>query len=310
MYALNGQVHIWDESERTWTPKDSGLSDSVHYASAFDDLNEAVTLLGSDRATLEISSADFSWGADCTVLATTLLEFTGAGSLNVPTGQEVIIRSSGKNWPIRQIFTGDGTISFDGNWAIDDIRPEWFGEQSIDDVALLNKTFAAAITPPTRRTVNMNGGPDYEIDDDLSVAGSMNISGYGVEIVQTSLDTKCFNITSGGVRISGLKLTGPNGVSYPASQPLNSVAVFAMGAYNQPAAPDYIEDVVLEDLDISEFTTDGIQLRFVRNFKILRNNIHDIYTNINATTVISMAGLYMNELDGGSSSASNNKIYS
>lgn len=106
-------------------------------------LSAAVTAIGATVGTLRISTANFPNGATCTVPATLKLEFVGAGSILMDTGETVTILSDTSNYPIRKIFfnalASQGIISFSGSHT-GVVSSEWWGakgDDSTDDTAAI-----------------------------------------------------------------------------------------------------------------------------------------------------------------------------
>lgn len=92
---------------------------STSYAS----LAAAVTAIGATPTDLVITNA-FPSGSSTTVPSTLRLVFQSGGSIVLGSGHTVIIRPD--TWPIVQIFSGTGVVSFSGN-SIAMVFPQWWG---------------------------------------------------------------------------------------------------------------------------------------------------------------------------------------
>jgi len=132
-----GLVEISTAASNPLLPKVYGTNDThqpdisapVYWASQFSSFNVAVSTIGSAIATLIVSTAQMT-AATVSIPATLTLQFIGAGSLSVTTGNTVtvvgpIVAS------VRKIFfnatAGLGTVVFTNNRRVRTFYPEWWG---------------------------------------------------------------------------------------------------------------------------------------------------------------------------------------
>lgn len=93
---------------------------------AYASLAAAVSAIGSTQATIEIP-ATTTVSSTLTSPANIALSFTGTGIVSVSSGQTLTVNGS-ISAPVRQIFTGSGTVRFGQN--ISAAFPQWFGAKS------------------------------------------------------------------------------------------------------------------------------------------------------------------------------------
>lgn len=151
---------------------------------AFASLSAAITAIGVTEATIEIPatttvSTSLSSPTNVTIC------FTGPGQISVASGQQLVIHGSIQA-PIRQIFSGTGTVKFGGR--VCDAFPEWFGatgNNSTDDAAAIQKAIDAFKDTGVQHhpgRVYLNAG--YAIGSTLLITGnSVRLigSGWGVQ---------------------------------------------------------------------------------------------------------------------------------
>jgi hypothetical protein len=131
-----------------------------HSVLAYDSLSAAVTAIGATPAVLEIP-ASMAVTADLTTPETLTLVVSGPGAFNVSATKTLTINGSIVA-PMRQIFTGSGTVKF-GN-KIKDSYDVWFGaagDSSTNDAAAIQKAISAFQTsnkPHAGGTVWITGG--------------------------------------------------------------------------------------------------------------------------------------------------------
>lgn len=105
------------------------LTSPVYWASQYASFNAAVTAIGSAQATLVVDKT-LTGITNATIPATLTLQFAGAGSLSITTGQTLTIQGAIQAVS-RQIFVnilaGQGTVSFTGNRSILRYQLAWFG---------------------------------------------------------------------------------------------------------------------------------------------------------------------------------------
>jgi hypothetical protein len=162
------------------------LDANVYRDTSYASLSAAITAIGSAVSTLRISTSLFPNGANVTVPTTLTLEFVGAGSLNITTGQTVIILSDGSNWPLRKIFynalASQGTMSFVDNHLLRVIHTCWWGTvgdwngiTGTDNGTALRAAIAAAKTIGAV-TVELGPGAYYSTSSlDLTSTSSMEL---------------------------------------------------------------------------------------------------------------------------------------
>ena len=143
-------------------------------------LAEAVAAQGATPATVTISTPQ-DVAADLVVPATLTLAFTGSGRLTVATGKTLTVRGP-LVAPVAPIFAnalpGQGTVRFDGNAALQEVHPEWWGASPTAKASTNTPALQAAIYG-AHGTNRINGAEGtkynrvlkfsgiYEIDDEL-----------------------------------------------------------------------------------------------------------------------------------------------
>jgi hypothetical protein len=141
-----------DSANPTVIEQDDPKVNAEYYAQVFSSFAAAVSAVGSTEATLVVDTSQ-SVTASVTIPLTLTLRFTNAGMLNVSSGQKVTIKSSAAGYPLKQIFTGAGTVVF-GNESnppaqalVPAIYPHWWGAKgdgATDDRAAINAAIVAA----------------------------------------------------------------------------------------------------------------------------------------------------------------------
>lgn len=135
-------------------------------------LDAAVAALGSTATTLTISTA-LSVVANTTVPRTLTLEFTGSGSLAVPTGVTVTINGPIQA-PLKRIFfiTGTGTVTLT---VATEVYPEWWGAIA-DGVTDSTNALQAAINSQYVGKVRLSSG-QYLYSTVLTIPSNVYIEG-------------------------------------------------------------------------------------------------------------------------------------
>lgn len=94
-------------------------------------LSVAVATIGATPGTLLIETVDFPSDGSCTVPATLVLDWGDVGTIQLTTGDVVVINSDVSRYPLRKIFdnavAGQGTVRFTANGTITDVYPQWWG---------------------------------------------------------------------------------------------------------------------------------------------------------------------------------------
>lgn len=101
----------------------------VYWASQYLTFNAALTAIGASQATLIVSEAQMV-ATTASIPATLTLQFQGAGSLSITTGNMLTIAGPLIASPTKIFFnavSGQGTVSFSGNDLITDWYPQWWG---------------------------------------------------------------------------------------------------------------------------------------------------------------------------------------
>jgi hypothetical protein len=104
----------------------------------------AITALGRATKTLVIPSSQ-TVAAKVTVPENVSLRFTGAGMLNISSTYTVTINGN-LSAPVKQIFSGAGTVAFAPNTPITAFYPQWWGvvgNGSTDDTAAMQAALNA-----------------------------------------------------------------------------------------------------------------------------------------------------------------------
>ncbi|MDD3927244.1 MAG: glycosyl hydrolase family 28-related protein [bacterium] len=145
----------WAETVDTTAVQDianKSLDGTVDNVQKYAGLSAAITAIGSNVRTLLIPvSKDVT--SNLTVPSNVTLLFWGGGKLNISNGVTVTITGPVQA-PLKQIFTGAGTVSFSGNKGrLEKVYPQWWGAKAD---AVTND--AAAIQAAVNAAATMNGG--------------------------------------------------------------------------------------------------------------------------------------------------------
>ncbi len=97
----------------------------------------------------------------------------------------------------------------------------------------------------------------------------MSLQGDASEIRQVTANTRLFVISASNVRLSGLKLIGPQFAVYRASE----TAIEARGG----SAAAMLTGIRVEDNEVARWGGNAIYLQWVRDFTVNRNQLHDLY---------------------------------
>ena len=162
-------LYVYDGGE--WKPiSPVGCID----ASVYDNLDEAISNIGSTEKTLLISK-DISVSADLTVPEDVTLKFTYPAKITIPNGVTLTIngRIDAGLW---QIFDGDGTIT--GSLKTEAVCPEWFGAKGdgvTDDSEAVNMSLELGNVVLSEKT--------YLINDDLIIPKDARLAGKSLKTV-------------------------------------------------------------------------------------------------------------------------------
>lgn len=127
--------------------------------------------------------------------------------------------------------------------------------------AALNSGVLVVIFPPGT----------YKITTGLVVPANVWIEGNGATIVSTMTGaSKAINFVNGG-GARNLKLTGPGGTTYGAS----NNGIDCSGTNNSPGAPTYVTAPTLENVEVSGFGDYGIRFQYAIDAVSTNINVHD-----------------------------------
>jgi hypothetical protein len=139
-------------------------------------LAEQVAAAGAGPATVTVSTLQ-TVAADLTVPAGVTLLVTGAGRISIATGKTLTIQGPlvAPAVPIFQnALPGQGTVSFDGNLALQDVYPEWWGASPAAQPGVNTPALQAAIYGAYGRN-RTNGTPGTKYNRVLKFSGIYNI---------------------------------------------------------------------------------------------------------------------------------------
>ncbi|MHB9132643.1 MAG: hypothetical protein ACYDBB_16360 [Armatimonadota bacterium] len=136
----------------------------------------AVTAAGTAQTTIAVSTPQ-NVTADLVVPATVTLAFTGNGQLTIATGKTLTIRGP-LLAPVAPIFAnalpGQGTVSFEGNAALQEVYPEWWGASPKAQPAINTPALQAAIYGAYGKN-RTNGSEGTKYNRILKFSGIYNI---------------------------------------------------------------------------------------------------------------------------------------
>jgi len=139
-------------------------------------LAETVAGHGAKRATVTIRAPEHLTD-DLVVPSTITLAFTGSGRLTIAKGKTLTIQGP-LVAPVAHIFgnalAGQGTVSFDGNLAIQAVYPEWWGASPAAKAATNTPALQAAIIG-AYGTQRKNGSVGMQYNRLLKFSGIYNI---------------------------------------------------------------------------------------------------------------------------------------
>ncbi len=158
---------------------------------AYPSLNAALQALGNSPTLLTIDAVSYPAAAapsTVTIPPTFQIRFLGGGTLNVGTGQIVNVASTPDYWPLRQIFTGPGTVQINDPLLPDkpsflETYPEWWGAKP-DGSATINTTaiqaainFWAPGTPKRGGAVRFAARANYSISNTITWLKGVELRG-------------------------------------------------------------------------------------------------------------------------------------
>lgn len=147
----------------------------------FASLAAAIDAIGSTKATLLIPST-VSLTSSKTVPSNITLLFVDEGQISTAIGQTLTLNTGNAGWPLRQIFTGSGTVRLGANIEVAYAR--WFGSaenNTADDTAAIQRAL-----------------------DSFSDAGATSFRAGVVRILGVARITGTLEITNGYVMLEGM----------------------------------------------------------------------------------------------------------
>lgn len=141
------------------------------------------------------------------------------------------------------------------------------GDGVTDDTRSFQSALAAA---PSGATVSFpRPAAYYRVSAPLTVTKGLSLRGEGSEIRQLTANTTLFVINASNVHVSGLKLVGPQFTRYRAGE----TAIEASGS----SAAAMLTGLRVEDNEVARWGGNAIYLKWVRDFTVSRNQLHDLY---------------------------------
>jgi hypothetical protein len=144
----------------------------------YSSLAAAVSDAGSNQRKIVIPNTQ-SVSSNLTIPENVMIDFTGSGQISVATGVTLTIQSDSRAWPLRQIFSGVGSVRFGIN--VVESFPQWFGavlNGSTDDAAAAQKAidgWKQTTNAPTSGTVTITGP--------MAIGSTLNLFDNGVRLI-------------------------------------------------------------------------------------------------------------------------------
>lgn len=188
------------------------IAEFTDYPNPYPSLNKAVTAIGSNPATLKITTYTIL-EASLTVPENITLYVEHGGDIDV--GAYTLTISGGFIAPPVTVFhNGAGNIIFDSK-AVDYVRPEWWGAPSGgEDTSRLNYAISAA---NGKIPVVLLAGKTYTLENIIPISGTvimgLNQNNKPIIYSKTSGATKVFNLSNTKIKLENLYIEDKDSAS-------------------------------------------------------------------------------------------------